>query len=94
MEEEDRERSKEEREEESKEEGGETQRRTWQLTDLRVLSSNTPICFQMGFGGNNFGSPLSQVPQPLLLVVGGPRLNILHYISILAHCWSSFDDLS
>ena len=64
MEEEDRERSKEEREEESKEEGGETQRRTWQLTDLTVLSSNKPICFQMGFGGNNFGSPLHCTALP------------------------------
>ena len=59
MEKEDREGSKEEREDESKEEGGETQRRTWRLTDLTVLSSNKPICFQMGFGENNFGSPFA-----------------------------------
>ena len=45
MEEEDREGSKEEREDEGKEEGGETQRRTWRLADLTLLSPNKPVCF-------------------------------------------------
>ena len=49
MEEEDREGSKEEREDEGKEEGGETQRRTWRLTDLTVLSPNKPVCFSNRF---------------------------------------------
>ena len=59
VEEDHRERSKQEREDEGEEEGGETQRRTWQLTDLTVLSSNKSICFQMGFGENNFRSPFA-----------------------------------
>ena len=49
MEKEDGERSKEEREDEGKEQGSETQRRTWRLTDLTVLSPNKPVCFPNRF---------------------------------------------